>query len=43
MAQTRFKAIVDRPAPMHLDIGVPHIARVYDYCLGRKIQVVQTP
>jgi hypothetical protein len=36
MAETRFKSIADRPAPAHLDIGVPHIARVYDYCLGGK-------
>ncbi|HLX51684.1 MAG TPA: SAM-dependent methyltransferase [Streptosporangiaceae bacterium] len=36
MAKPRFRSVVDRPAPMHLDIGVPHIARVYDYCLGGK-------
>jgi hypothetical protein len=26
----------DRPDVAHLDTGVPHIARVYDYCLGGK-------
>jgi hypothetical protein len=36
MTQSRFKPISDQPAPIHLDIGVPHIARVYDYCLGGK-------
>jgi hypothetical protein len=36
MTEGWFEPIPAAPAPADLDTGVPHIARVYDYCLGGK-------
>jgi len=36
MPEEWFTPIADEPNVSHLDTGVPHIARVYDYCLGGK-------
>ena len=34
MADKRAKAVPDKEKIARLDTGVPHIARVYDYCLS---------
>jgi hypothetical protein len=36
MTEGWFEPIPDEPGSADLDTGVPHIARVYDYCLGGK-------
>jgi hypothetical protein len=36
MADKQSTSVPDQPDAVRLDTGVPHIARVYDYCLGGK-------
>jgi hypothetical protein len=41
MADEWLTPIADEPNVSRLDRGVPHIARVYDYCLGGKDNISQ--